>query len=149
MTILIYPYFGDIKFRIVINIVVMHQGEDMNKINIEQKFSLFTEKVTPKVIAQSNGQLVKIAKGKGELIWHSHDNEDELFIVFKGKLTLKFRDGSVSLNPGELYVVPKGVEHCPVADEETHFLMVEPASTAHTGSIKSKETVEFSDQEWI
>lgn len=121
----------------------------MNKINLEHKFSLFNEKWTPKVIAESNGQLVKIAKGQGELVWHSHDNEDELFIVFKGRLTLKFREGSVSLEPGELFVVPKGVEHCPVAEKETHFLMVEPASRAHTGSVKSKETVEFSNQEWI
>lgn len=121
----------------------------MKKINLEQKFSLFDETWTPKTIAESNGQLVKIAKGQGELVWHSHNNEDELFIVFKGQLTLKFRDGDVTLGPGELYVVPKGVEHCPFAEEETHFLMVEPASTAHTGSIKSDATVDISDQNWI
>ncbi|WP_100643430.1 cupin domain-containing protein [Alteromonas facilis] len=119
----------------------------MNKINIKQKFALFTDEWTPKIIAESNGQLVKVAKGSGELVWHSH--EDELFLVFKGKLTLMFRDGSVSLSPGEMYVVPKGTEHCPVAEKDTHFLMVEPASTAHTGSTQSNRTVSIDEQDWI
>ncbi len=121
----------------------------MQKINIQEKFSLFSECWTPKILAESNGQLVKIAKGSGELIWHKHDNEDELFIVFKGKLTLQLRDGNIELSPGEMFVVPKGVEHCPLADEDTHFMMIEPASTAHTGAVVSDETVSLEKQEWI
>ena len=121
----------------------------MNKINIGEKFEVFTEKWTPKVIAESNGQLVKIAKGSGELVWHKHDHEDELFIVFKGQLTLQLRSGDIVLNTGEMYVVPKGVEHCPKADPDTHFMMVEPASTAHTGETQSELTVSSDKQEWI
>lgn len=121
----------------------------MNKINISEKFGLFTDEWTPKILAESNGQLVKIAKGSGELVWHKHDNEDELFIVFKGQLTLRLRDQDIVLNAGEMYVVPKGVEHCPKAEPDTHFMMVEPASTAHTGELQSKVTVSSENQEWI
>ena len=120
-----------------------------DKININEKFSLFSEEWVPKLIAESNGQLVKIAKGSGELVWHQHDNEDELFIVFKGCLTLQLRDRNIVLNSGELFVVPKGVEHCPLAEPDTHFMMIEPATTAHTGSLKSELTVSSTDQEWI
>lgn len=121
----------------------------MNKININEKFTLFTEEWTPKVLAESNGQLVKIAKGSGELVWHKHDNEDELFIVFKGQLTLQLKTGDIVLNPGEMYVVPKGVEHCPKAEPDTHFMMVEPSSTAHTGDTDSEVTVSAEQQQWI
>lgn len=121
----------------------------MNKINIEEKFSLFSEEWTPKILSESNGQLVKIAKGSGELVWHSHENEDELFIVFKGKLTLKLRDQNVELMPGDMFVVPKGVEHCPLAEPDTHFMMIEPASTAHTGTDTHDVTVALEQQEWI
>jgi len=121
----------------------------MNKINIGEKFSLFTEEWTPKVIAESNGQLVKIAKGSGELVWHKHDHEDELFIVFNGQLTLQLRSEDIVLNAGEMYVVPRGVEHCPKAQPNTHFMMVEPSSTAHTGETVSKITVPSEQQEWI
>lgn len=120
-----------------------------NKITLSEKFDLFNEVWTPKVLAESNGQLVKIAKGEGELVWHKHDNEDELFIVFKGQLTLQLRTGDVVLNPGDMYVVPKGVEHCPKALPETEFLMVEPASTAHTGDVEDEKTVATDRQEWI
>ncbi len=121
----------------------------MNKINIAEKFTLFTEEWTPKIIAESNRQLVKIAKGSGELVWHKHNNEDELFIVFKGKLTLQMRDKSIELGVGEMYVVPKGVEHCPLADPDTHFMMIEPSSTVHTGDLSSNATVAIEDQHWI
>lgn len=117
----------------------------MKKINISEKFSQFTEVWTPKVIAESNGQLVKIAKGGGELVWHKHDNEDELFIVFKGQLTLQLRSENIVLNTGEMYVVPKGVEHCPKAE----FMMVEPSNTAHTGEHHTDVTVSSEEQEWI
>lgn len=121
----------------------------MNKININEKFELFSQEWTPKVIAESNGQLVKIAKGSGELVWHSHDNEDELFIVIKGQLTLQLRNEDIVLNAGEMYVVPKGIEHCPKAEPDTHFMMIEPSSTAHTGRLKSEVTVSSEKQEWI
>jgi mannose-6-phosphate isomerase-like protein (cupin superfamily) len=121
----------------------------MNKVVINEKFGLFNEEWTPKVIAESNGQLVKIAKGSGELVWHHHENEDELFIVFKGCLTLQLRDRNIELNPGEMFVVTKGVEHCPMATTDTHFMMIEPATTAHTGSLESKVTVSAEEQEWI
>lgn len=119
------------------------------KINLEEKFSLFNEYWSPKIIAESNGQLVKIAKGSGELIWHSHDNEDELFIVFKGQLILQLRDKTITLNPGEMYVVKKGVEHSPKSEGECHFMMIEPASTAHTGKKLTEVTVAQEQQEWI
>ena len=119
------------------------------KLNINEKFNLFTQEWTPKIIAESNEQLIKIAKGSGELVWHSHDNEDELFIVFKGKLTLQLRDKNVELLPGEMFVVPKGVEHCPLAEPDTHFMMIEPKSTAHTGDIESERTVASDNQEWL
>ena len=121
----------------------------MSKINIKEKFSLFSEEWTPKIIAESNGQLVKIAKGSGELVWHIHENEDELFIVFRGCLTIKLRDKNIVLKEGEMFVVPKGVEHCPLAEEDTHFMMIEPATTAHTGTLKSEVTVSQEKQEWI
>ncbi|MCY7296955.1 cupin domain-containing protein [Alteromonas sp. a30] len=121
----------------------------MSKISISQKFELFTEEWTPKVIAESNGQLVKIAKGSGELVWHQHENEDELFIVFKGHLTIQLRDKNIELDVGDMFVVPKGVEHCPRAEPDTHFMMIEPSSTAHTGELESDVTVSSEDQKWI
>lgn len=121
----------------------------MNKITINEKFNLFEEEWMPKIIAESNGQLVKIAKGSGELVWHHHENEDELFLVFKGCLTLQLRDRNIELNPGEMFVVPKGVEHCPIATADTHFMMIEPVTTAHTGNFQSEVTVSTDDQEWI
>ncbi len=126
-----------------------HTHGQMKKIKIKDKFALFDEVWTPKIIAESNEQLVKLAKGDGELVWHSHEDEDEIFIVFKGKLTLQFRDGDVVLNKGEMFVVPKGVEHCPLAEPDTHFMLIEPATTAHTGAIQSELTVTAKDQEWI
>lgn len=121
----------------------------MKKITVAEKFALFDEEWTPKIVAESNGQLVKLAKGSGELVWHSHENEDELFLVFKGQLTIKLRDGNVVLGPGEMFVVPKGVDHCPLAESDTHFMMVEPASTEHTGKHQTEVTVAGEEQEWI
>jgi len=84
----------------------------LNKINISEKFELFSDEWTPKILAESNGQLVKIAKGSGELVWHAHDNEEELFIAFKGQLTLQLRSENIVLNAGDMYVVPKGSDRC-------------------------------------
>ena len=121
----------------------------MKKVVLSEKFALFDKHWTPKIVAESNGQLVKIAKGEGELVWHAHEHEDELFIVFKGQLTLKLRDQNIVLNPGEMFVVPKGVEHCPVATPDTQIMIIEPASTKHTGENVSEKTVSYEKQEWI
>ena len=119
----------------------------MNKINLKEKFDRFTEYWTPKIIGELNGQYVKLAKGKGELIWHKHDEEDEMFLVVKGELILHFRDKQVRLKEGEICIVPKGVEHKPEAPEEVHLMLFEPKSTAHTGKVISEVTV--THQEWI
>lgn len=105
----------------------------MEKVNLAQKFSLFTDYYNPRIAGELNNQLVKLAKLKGEFIWHKHDNEDELFLVIKGNLTMELRDKSIKLNEGEFLIVPRGVEHKPVASEEVHVLLFEPASTLNTG----------------
>ncbi len=120
-----------------------------NKITIAEKFALFEAVWTPKIVAEANGQLVKLAKGSGELVWHAHENEDELFLVIQGRLTIQLRDRDIVLEPGEFFVVPKGVEHCPRAEPDTHILLIEPASTEHTGGNKTDVTVAVEDQEWI
>ncbi len=121
----------------------------MKKINLAEKFSLFDEHWTPKVLAESNEQLVKIAKGQGELVWHQHDDADELFIVFKGRLTIKLESQDIVLNVGEMFIVPKGVQHCPYAEEETHFLMIEPKSVINTGESSDERRLEAEDLDWI
>jgi mannose-6-phosphate isomerase-like protein (cupin superfamily) len=109
-------------------------------VNLAQKLSTFSEYFSPKIVADYNGNDVYLAKIKGEFVWHSHPDTDDLFLVLKGKLTIKLRDGDVVLGPGELYVVPKGVEHCPVADEEAHVLLIEPAGTPNTGDAATATT---------
>jgi len=102
-------------------------------INLSKKFASFSEHWSPKIVADYNGNDVYLAKVKGEFVWHSHPDTDDFFLVLKGKLTIQMRDGDVVLEPGEMYVVPKGVEHCPRADEETHVMLIEPAGTPNTG----------------
>lgn len=102
-------------------------------INLERKLSAFSDLWSPKIVAAFNGHDVMVVKAKGEFNWHSHADTDDLFLVLKGRLTIHLRDGPVVLGPGELYVVPKGVEHRPVAEEETHMLLIEPAGTPNTG----------------
>ena len=119
----------------------------MEPINLINKFNLFTDHWSPKIIAELNGQAVKLAKVKGEFVWHDHKNEDELFFVVKGKLTIYFRDSEVVLTAGEMSVVPRGVEHKPVAEEETWLMLFEPIVTKHTGDVKHEITVE--KYEWI
>ncbi len=126
----------------------------MKKINIAEKFSLFDDLWTPKIIAQSNDQLVKLAKGDGKLVWHSHQHEDELFLVIKGQLTIQLRQNDselapVILNSGDMVVIPRGIEHCPMATTDTHFLMIEPATTEHTGTRQTEATVTLEEQTWI
>ncbi len=112
----------------------------MSKINLLEKFSLFTEHWSPKIIGELNGQQVKLAKFEGEFIWHKHDNEDELFMVVKGSFAMHLRDKIVELNEGEIMIVPKGVEHKPVAEEEVWVMLFEPASTLNTGNVIEEKT---------
>ncbi len=105
----------------------------MDKINLEAKLATFSEHWQPRTIGQFNGHDLMVVKAQGEFVWHRHDDTDDLFLVLKGHLILEMRDRSVSLGPGELFVVPKGVEHRPVAREEVHLLLIEPAGTPNTG----------------
>jgi mannose-6-phosphate isomerase-like protein (cupin superfamily) len=114
----------------------------MDKINLAGKLRLFDDYWHPRVVAELNGQQVKLAKLKGEFEWHHHEQEDELFLVVKGRLTIKLRDRDVHLEEGECIVVPRGIEHKPVAEEEAHVLLFEPATTLNTGNVRSERTVE-------
>jgi mannose-6-phosphate isomerase-like protein (cupin superfamily) len=107
----------------------------MDKITLADKFSLITEHFRPKVVAELNGQEVKLVKVRGEFVWHHHEAEDELFLVVRGSLRIEFRDRTVTLGPGEMLVVPRGVEHRPVAEQETEILLFEPAATRNTGNV--------------
>ena len=118
-------------------------------VNLAEKYALFSEHFTPKILGEANGQYIKIAKILGEFVWHSHENEDELFLIFKGMLTIEFRDGKGDLREGEMFIVPKGVEHRTLAAEETYIMMIEPKSTAHSGDVESELTVATEKQEWI
>ena len=121
----------------------------IDSVNIMEKFSLFTKEWTPKIIGELNGQYVKICKLKDDFVWHSHENEDELFMVFKGTLLMDFKDGrTVKVDEGEILIVPKGVEHRPHTNGEVVFnLLFEPKSTLHTGDIETSLTVKKLD--WI
>ncbi|MEV7523317.1 cupin domain-containing protein [Streptomyces sp. NPDC091371] len=112
------------------------------KIDIAEKLAGFTEHWSPRRIARVNDYEVKIAKVRGEFVWHSHEDTDELFLVVSGTLTLRLRDGDVVLGPGEMHVVPRGVEHCPAADEETAILLFEPTGTTNTGTAAGPRTRE-------
>jgi mannose-6-phosphate isomerase-like protein (cupin superfamily) len=114
----------------------------LDKVNLAQKFTLFDEHWSPKVIGELNGQQVKIAKIEGEFIWHHHETEDELFLVIKGKLTIKLPDRDVRLAEGEFLIVPRGVERKPIAEQEAHVLLLEPAGTLNTGNVQSERTVQ-------
>ena len=119
----------------------------MKKINIQEKFGHFNDYWSPKVIGELNGQQVKIAKVKGEFVWHDHANEDELFLIIKGVLKIEFREKTVELKEGEMCIVPRGVEHRPIAKEEVWLMLFEPAATKHTGNVKHELTVEKCD--WV
>jgi len=114
----------------------------MQKINLSEKFSLFTNHWEPKILGELNGQYVKIAKLKGEFVWHQHENEDELFWVIKGSLTIKLRDRDIHLEEGEFFIIPRGTEHMPVAEKEVHVLMFEPKDTVNTGNANSDKTLD-------
>lgn len=113
----------------------------MEKVNVAQKFDLFSDYWSPKIAAELNDSYVKLAKFKGEFVWHHHENEDELFFVTKGQLQIKLRDGEVRIGAGEFVVVPRGVEHMPVAEEEVHVILIEPKTTLNTGNVVGEKTV--------
>ena len=113
---------------------------EYSSINFQEKFSKFSELWSPKIVAQLNDYHLKLAKVQGEFVWHDHPETDEVFIVIKGRLDILFRDGKVSLSDGELFVVPKGVEHKPVAESACHILLIEPAGTINTGDVKADLT---------
>lgn len=108
-----------------------------NKINLAAKLAAFSDYWSPRTIAQLNDLDVMVVKVKGEFVWHKHDETDDFFLVLKGTLDIQMRDRTVTLGPGEMYVVPKGVEHCPVAKEEVHLLLIEPTGTPNTGDKKT------------
>ena len=118
----------------------------MEKVNLEQKFQLFTEHWSPKIVGELNGQHVKLAKLKGEFVWHKHDHEDELFFVVKGNFKMEYRDKTVIVNENEFLIVPKGVEHKPVADEEVWVMLFEPTTTLNTGDTENELTKHILDR---
>lgn len=119
----------------------------MEKVNLADKFDLFQETWSPKIVAELNGQQVKLAKLDGAFDWHHHEDEDELFLVVKGHLTIELRDRQVDLDEGEFFVVPKGIDHRPVANELAHVLLFEPSTTLNTGTVRTERTRDELD--WI
>ena len=113
----------------------------MEKINLAEKLARFTEHWQPKIVGELNGQQVKLVKFQGPFVWHHHEREDELFLVVQGRFRMEFRDRVILLEAGEFLIVPRGVEHRPVADEEVHVLLFEPASTLNTGNVRDERTV--------
>ncbi len=117
----------------------------MEKVNLAQKFSLFTDHYSPKIVGEINDAYVKLVKLQGDFMWHHHENEDELFFVVRGELRMKIRENGAErelvVRPGEFIIVPRGVEHLPSADEETHILLLEPKSTLNTGNVQNERTV--------
>ena len=113
----------------------------MEKVNLLDKLALFTDHWRPKIVGELNGQQVKLVKFQGPFVWHHHDNEDEMFLVVEGRMRMKFRDHEEVVSPGEFIIVPRGVEHLPVADEETQVLLFEPKSTLNTGNVTNERTL--------
>jgi mannose-6-phosphate isomerase-like protein (cupin superfamily) len=111
-------------------------------VDLKEKFSLFTECWSPRIIGELNGQYVKLAKLKGEFVWHQHENEDELFMVVKGELIIKLRNEDIKLKEGQFYIIPRGVEHMPVAEEECHVMLFEPSTVVNTGDVVNDKTIE-------
>ncbi len=114
----------------------------METVNLAEKFSLFQERWRPKIVGELNDAYIKLVKLKGEFVWHHHEEEDELFLVVKGRLRIQLRDGDLLLEEGEFAIIPRGVEHCPLAEEEAHVLLLEKKSTVNTGSVGGERTAE-------
>ncbi|PWJ48033.1 cupin domain-containing protein [Faecalicatena contorta] len=115
----------------------------MEKININDKLNTFSEYWSPKIVGDINETYVKLAKLKGEFVWHMHENEDEMFMVIKGRMVIKLRTEDIILNEGEIFIIPRGIEHMPVAEEEVHVMLFEPKTTLNTGNVKNEKTVEI------
>ena len=113
----------------------------IEKVTLADKFNRFADYWKPKIAGELNDSYIKLVKLQGEFVWHHHENEDELFLVIKGKLLIKLRDQDIALNEGEFVIIPRGVEHCPVAEEEAHVLLLEPKTTLNTGNVSSERTV--------
>jgi mannose-6-phosphate isomerase-like protein (cupin superfamily) len=113
----------------------------IEKINLSQKFTLFDDYWSPKIAGELNDSHVKLVKVKGEFVWHHHQNEDELFLVIRGRLLIRLRDQDLWLEQGEFVIIPRGVEHQPVAPEEAHLLLLEPKTTLNTGNVQDEKTV--------
>jgi len=113
----------------------------IEKVNLAEKFSRFSDHWSPKIVGELNDSYVKAVKLQGEFLWHHHENEDELFLVVRGQLTMRLRDRTVEVNAGEFIIIPRGVEHLPVAEEETHVILLEPKSTLNTGNVRNERTV--------
>jgi mannose-6-phosphate isomerase-like protein (cupin superfamily) len=118
----------------------------VTKINLAEKLGRFSDHWSPKVVGELNDNNIMVVKVQGEFVWHHHAEEDELFVVLKGTLVIELRDGTVTLGPGELVVIPKGTEHRPVAVEEVHLMLIEPKVTRHTGNVESERTVHVFDR---
>ena len=118
----------------------------LQKVNLSKKFSLFSDHWSPKIVGQVNDSYIKVVKVKGEFVWHHHENEDELFLVAKGRLTIKLQDGEINLKEGEFVIIPKGVEHKPIAEDEAQLILMEPKTTLNTGNVINERTKEG---QWI
>lgn len=118
----------------------------IEKVVLAEKFALIGEQWSPKIVGEVNDACVKLAKLEGEFVWHHHQEEDELFLVIEGRLRIELRDGEIILDPGEFAVIPRGVEHRPVAEREVHVLLIEPRSTLNTGNVRNERTVEQPDR---
>lgn len=119
----------------------------MNKVNVKEKFNLFDQYWTPKILGELNGNQIKIFKAKGDFVWHQHENEDEFFLVIEGQLKIKLRDKEIVLNAGEFFIVPRGTEHLPHSDSEAHVLLFEPKGVLDTGNAPSEKAVQ--EPEWL
>jgi mannose-6-phosphate isomerase-like protein (cupin superfamily) len=129
--------------------ILVQRSKGMRKINFTEKFNLFDEHWSPRIVGELNGQYIKLAKLKGEFIWHTHKDEDEYFQVIKGSIIIHLRDENITLTEGECIIIPHGVEHKPEASEEALVMLFEPIATAHTGDVESGHTVKVEDQRWI
>ena len=127
---------------IVDSIVLTERGmRGMEVVNVAKKFDRFSDYWSPKIVAELNESYIKLAKLKGEFVWHHHEQEDEMFFVMKGRLLIKLRDGEVRIGPGEFVVIPRGVDHLPVAEDEVHLILIEPKTTSNTGNVRNEKTV--------
>ena len=124
----------------------METKSAIEKVNLSEKLKLFADQWSPKIVGDLNDSYVKLVKLQGEFVWHHHEDEDEMFLVIKGKLLIKLRDRDINLEEGEFVIIPRGVEHLPVAIEEAHVLLLEPKTTLNTGNVRGDKTVEILDR---